>query len=76
MVIHLFIHSFIPLACAEYDDSLLFSGAFSIPLCYVLFPAILLEHLLSLHGDVIFLCIYAVTKLLTEMKCQDLRFSQ
>ena len=29
------IHSFIPLACAECDDSLPFSGASSIPLCYV-----------------------------------------
>ena len=37
-----FIHSFIPLACAECDDSLPFSGASSIPLCYVLFPATLL----------------------------------
>jgi hypothetical protein len=30
---------FIPLACAERDDSLPFSGASSIPLCYVLFHA-------------------------------------
>ena len=37
--------SFIPLACAECDDSLLFSGASSIPLCYVLFPATLLHQL-------------------------------
>ena len=37
--------SFIPLACAECDDSLPFSGASSIPLCYVLFPAILLHQL-------------------------------
>ena len=29
-------YSFIPLACAECDDSLPFSGASSIPLCYVL----------------------------------------
>ena len=46
-------YSFIPLACAEYDDSLLFSGASSIALCYVLFPATLLHqlffHLLSPH---------------------------
>jgi len=34
--IHSFIHSFIPLACAECNDSLLFSGASSIPVCYVL----------------------------------------
>jgi len=40
-------YSFIPLACAEWDDSLLFSGASSIPLCYVLFPATL--HQLFFH---------------------------
>ena len=39
-------HSFIHLACAECDDSLPFSGASSIPLCYVLFPATLLHQLL------------------------------
>jgi hypothetical protein len=39
------IHPFIPLACAECDDSLPFSGTSSIPLCYVLFPATLLPHL-------------------------------
>jgi hypothetical protein len=38
-------HSLIPLACAECDDSLPFSGASSIPLCYVLFPATLLHQL-------------------------------
>jgi len=43
-----FIHSFIPLACAEFDDSLLFSGAPSIPLSYVLFPATL-PHQLFFH---------------------------
>ena len=37
--------SFISLACAEFDDSLPFSGASSIPLCYVLFPATLLLQL-------------------------------
>ena len=37
--------SFIPLACAQCDDSLPFSGASSIPLCYELFPATLLHHL-------------------------------
>ena len=54
-----FIHSFIPLACAECDDSLLFSGASSIPLCYVLFPATLLHqlffHPLSSHLAIYFL---------------------
>jgi hypothetical protein len=29
---------FMPLACAECDNSLLFSGASSIPLCYILLP--------------------------------------
>ena len=32
-----FIHSFMPLACAEYDNSLPFSGASYIPLCYIPF---------------------------------------
>ena len=39
------IHSCTPLACAECDVSLPFSGASSIPLCYVLFPATLLHQL-------------------------------
>jgi len=42
---HSFIHSFIPLACAECNDSLLFSRASTIPLCYVPFPATLLHQL-------------------------------
>jgi hypothetical protein len=37
------IHSFIPLACAEFDDSLPVSGASSISLDHVLFPATLLN---------------------------------
>ena len=53
------IHSFIPLACAECDDSLPFSGASSIPLCYALFPATLLHqlffHPLSSHLAIYFL---------------------
>ena len=52
------IHS-IPLTCAECDDSLPFSGASSIPLCYVLFPATLLYqpfvHPLSPHLAICFL---------------------
>jgi len=36
---------FIPWACAGCVDSLVFSGASSIPLCYVLFPATLLHQL-------------------------------
>jgi len=39
------IHSFIPLARAECDDSLPFLGASSFPLCYVLFLATLLHQL-------------------------------
>ena len=42
------INSFIPLAYAEYNNSLPFSGASSIPLCYVLFPVTLLHHPSSL----------------------------
>ena len=53
------IHSFIPLARAECDYSLPFSGASSIPLCYVLFPATLLHqlffHPLSPHLAIYFL---------------------
>ena len=37
LFIHSFIHSFIPSACAECGDSLPFSGASSIPLCYIPF---------------------------------------
>ena len=53
------IRSFIPLACAECDDSLPFSGVSSIPLCYVLFPATLLHqlfvHPLQTHLTIYFL---------------------
>ena len=56
-IIYSFIHSF--LACAEYDSSLPFSGASSIPLCYVRFPATLLHQLffqpLSPHLAIYFL---------------------
>jgi len=56
---HKFIHSFIPLACAEHDDSLPFSGASTIPLYYVPFPATLLPqlffHPLSPHLAIYFL---------------------
>jgi hypothetical protein len=49
----------IPLACAECDNSLLFSGASSISLCYILFPATLLHQLFfrppSLHLAIYFL---------------------
>ena len=57
--IYIYIYSFIPLACAECDVSLTFSGASSIPLCYVLFPATLLHqlffHPLSPHLAIYFL---------------------
>ena len=53
------INYFVPLACAEFDSSLPFSGASSIPLCYVLFLATLLHqlffHPLSLHRAIYFL---------------------
>ena len=56
--------SFIPLACAECDDSLPFSGASSVPLCYVLFPATLLHqlffHPLSPHLAIYFLVYLSV----------------
>ena len=59
------IHSFIPLACAEYDDSLSFSGASSIPVCYIPFPSILFHNLVfhppSLHFAIYFLvCLSAL----------------
>ena len=54
-----FIHSFIPLSCADCDEYLPFSGASSIPLCYVIFPATLLHqlfyHPLSPHIAIYFL---------------------
>jgi hypothetical protein len=56
------IHSFcsvIPLACVDCDGSLPFSGASSLPLCYILFPATLIQHLFfkhpSLHFAIYFL---------------------
>jgi len=57
--IHSFIHSFILLACAECDDSLPFSGASSIPLCYIPIPSTLFHQLVfhppSLHLTLYFL---------------------
>ena len=51
-----FIHS---LACAEYDDSLPFSGASSVPLYYIPFPSTHFDHLVfhppSLHLAIYFL---------------------
>ena len=56
-----FIHSFILLACAECDNSLPFSGASSIPLCYVPFPATLLHQLFFhplAHNRAIYFLVY------------------
>jgi hypothetical protein len=62
--IHSFIiHSFIPLTCSECDNSLLFSGAFAIPLCYILFPATFL-HQLFFHRPSLHLTIYFLVCLL------------
>jgi len=53
------IHSFIPMACAECDDCFLFSGASSVPLCYIPFPFALFHQLVfnppSLHLVISFL---------------------
>ena len=52
-------HSFIPLAYAECVDSLPFSGASSIPVCYISFPSTLFHqpvfHPPSLHPAIYFL---------------------
>jgi len=54
-----FIHSFIPLACAECDDSLPFPGASSISLCYITSPSTIFYqpvfHPPSLHLAIYFL---------------------
>jgi len=55
--IHTFIHSFIPLARTECNNSLLFSEASSIPFCYILFPATLL-HRLFFHPPSLHFAIY------------------
>ena len=55
---------FLPLACAECDDSLPLSGGFSIPLCYISFPSTLFHQLVfhpsSLHVAVYFLVFLSV----------------
>ena len=57
-------HSFIPLAFTEYSDSLPFSGASFIPLCYIPFPSTLFHqvfHPPSLHLAIYFLvCLSAL----------------
>jgi len=62
---YVFIHSFIPLACAECDDSLLFTGASSVPLCYIPFLSTLFHQLVfhppSLHLVIcFFFCLSAL----------------
>ena len=59
---HSFIHSFIPLPCAECDDSLPFSEASSIPLCYIPFPSTLF-HQLVFHPPSLHLAIYFLVNL-------------
>jgi hypothetical protein len=56
-------HSFIPLACAECDDFLLFSGASSIPVRYILYPATL-PHQLFFHPPSLHLAIYFLVLLI------------
>ena len=51
------LYTFIPSACAECDDSLPFSGASSIPLCYIPFPSTLF-HQLFFHPPSLHLAIY------------------
>jgi len=55
-------YSFIPLACAECDDSLPFSGASSIPLCYAFVGANIL-HQLFFHPISPYLAIYFLVQL-------------
>jgi len=51
------LYSFIPLACAECNDSLPFSEASSIPFCYIPFPSTLF-HQLVFHPPSLHLAIY------------------
>jgi hypothetical protein len=66
----IFSNSFIPLPCAECDNSMLFSGASSIPLCYLLFPATPLHQLFfippSLHLAIYFL-VYLLVLLIPNL---------
>jgi hypothetical protein len=56
-------HSFIPLPRAQCDDSLPFSAASSIPLCYIPFPANHLHQLFS-HPPLLHFIIYFLVYLL------------
>ena len=51
------VYSFIQLACAECDDSLLFSGASFIPFCYIPFPSTLF-HQLVFHPPSLLMVVY------------------
>ena len=62
-IIHSFIHS--TEMCAECDDSLLFSGASSIPLCYIPFPSTLF-HQLVFHPPSLHLAIYFLVNLVAS----------
>ena len=66
----LFIHSFIPLAGTECDDSLLFSGASSIPVCYIPFPSTLL-HQPFFHPPSLHLAIYFLTLVDFQLDAQN-----
>jgi len=59
-------HSFIPLACAECDNSLLFSGVSSIPLCYIPSPSTIF-HQLVFHPPSLHLAIYFLVYLLASL---------
>jgi hypothetical protein len=56
------INSLIPLACAECDDSLPFSGASSIPLCYIPIPSALFSPI-SLPFSLLHFAVYVLTYL-------------
>jgi hypothetical protein len=65
-------HSFLPLACAECYDSLPFSEASSIPLCYIPFASTLFHQLVvhppSLHLAIYFLVYLSALLLLLQIK--------
>ena len=63
--IHSFIHSFIPLACAECYDSFVFSGVASIPVCYIPFPSTL-SYQLVFHPPSLHFVIYFLVHLLAS----------
>jgi len=62
---HMCERSFIPFHCAECDNSLSFSGASSIPLCYIPSPSTLFHQLVfhppSLHLAIYFLVYFSTS---------------